>query len=68
MQKYLQKLWIYDPVQEVQNVIYITASCYNKFTTSTGREPSYFQFYFIQFYINLVSLCTVFTFATITDH
>lgn len=40
--------------KEVQNVTYITASCYNKFITSTQKELSYFQFYFIQFYINVV--------------
>lgn len=50
----------------VQNVIYITA-CYNEFITPTQKELSYFQFYFVQFYINLVSLCTIFTSATITN-
>lgn len=53
--------------KEVQNVIYIIASCYNKFITPTQKELSYFQFYFIQFYMNLVSLCTIFTSATITN-
>lgn len=57
--------YIYDPVHGRRECH--TRTSIMTVITATQKELNYTQFYFIQFYTNLVSLCTILTSVTIRN-